>query len=139
MTARRSRRERKRTLSAKLENIVIAGAGQAGGRAAEALRARGFRGSITMLGDEPHPPYERPQLSKEMLHKADRPVAYIKQARDWNDVLNILLETGAAVTEVTLAEDSCIRQGIDPPVRGESRARLDFFHSSSDRGVEVHP
>src|SRR6266481_8669010 len=99
MTARRSRRERKRTLSAKLENIVIAGAGQAGGRAAEALRARGFRGSITMLGDEPHPPYERPQLSKEMLHTADRPVAYIKQARDWNDVLNILLETGAAVSD----------------------------------------
>ena len=46
-----------------INDIVIAGAGQAGARAAEALRARGFKGSITMIGDEPHPPYERPQLS----------------------------------------------------------------------------
>src|SRR5438876_1095662 len=37
-------------LSAPIENIVIAGAGQAGGRAAEALRARGFQGAITILG-----------------------------------------------------------------------------------------
>ena len=69
-----------RTLSAQIENIVIAGAGQAGGRAAEALRAHGFQGAITILGEEPHPPYERPQLSKEMLHAPDTPVAYIKPA-----------------------------------------------------------
>src|SRR6266404_410920 len=86
-------------LSAPIENIVIAGAGQAGGRAAEALRARGFQGAITILGEEPHPPYERPQLSKAMLHSPDAPVAYIKQARDWSDVLNVRLETGAAVTD----------------------------------------
>jgi p-cumate 2,3-dioxygenase ferredoxin reductase subunit len=78
---------------------VIAGAGQAGGRAAEALRARGFLGAITMLGEEPHPPYERPQLSKAMLHAPDTPVTYIKQARDWDKVLNVRLETGAAVTD----------------------------------------
>src|SRR5712671_7037910 len=92
-------RERKRKLSARIENIVIAGAGQAGGRAAEALRARGFQGAITMLGEEPHPPYERPQLSKAMLFAPDAPLAYIKQARDWRDVLNVRLETGSAVTD----------------------------------------
>src|SRR6516225_12390375 len=70
-------------------NIVIAGAGQAGGRAAEALRARGFRGSITMIGEEPHPPYERPQLSKAMLQTPDMPVAYIKQVGDWNEALDV--------------------------------------------------
>jgi p-cumate 2,3-dioxygenase ferredoxin reductase subunit len=86
-------------LSTRIENIVIAGAGQAGGRAAEALRARGFQGAITMLGVEPHPPYERPQLSKAMLHTPDAPVTYIKQAKDWGDVLAIRLETGAAVTD----------------------------------------
>jgi NADPH-dependent 2,4-dienoyl-CoA reductase/sulfur reductase-like enzyme len=78
--------------------IVIAGAGQAGGRAAEALRARGFQGKITMLGEEPHPPYERPQLSKDMLGAVDKPVSYIKQASDWTDVLDIQLETGSPVT-----------------------------------------
>ena len=86
-------------MPARIENIVIAGAGQAGGRAAEALRARGFQGAITMLGEERHPPYERPQLSKAMLHAPDAPVAYIKQARDWGEVLNVRLETGAAVTD----------------------------------------
>jgi p-cumate 2,3-dioxygenase ferredoxin reductase component len=80
-------------------NIVIAGAGQAGGRAAEALRARGFKGSITMIGEEPHPPYERPQLSKAMLQTPDTPVAYIKQARDWNEALGVRLETGAAAVD----------------------------------------
>jgi p-cumate 2,3-dioxygenase ferredoxin reductase component len=42
-----------------IQKIVIAGAGQAGGRAAEALRSAGFRGSITLIGEEKHPPYER--------------------------------------------------------------------------------
>jgi p-cumate 2,3-dioxygenase ferredoxin reductase subunit len=93
-------RIRERTRVAQpIENIVVVGAGQAGGRAAEALRAKGFHGAITMLGEEPHPPYERPQLSKEMLHAPDTPVTYIKQARDWHDVLKVRLETGAAVTD----------------------------------------
>jgi p-cumate 2,3-dioxygenase ferredoxin reductase component len=83
---------------ARIDNIVIAGAGQAGGRAAEALRARGFQGAIVLLGEEPHPPYERPQLSKEMLHGADAPLAYIKQTSDW-DELKVRIETGAAVTD----------------------------------------
>jgi p-cumate 2,3-dioxygenase ferredoxin reductase subunit len=86
-------------LSAAIGHIVIAGAGQAGGRAAEALRAKGFQGAITMLGDEPHPPYERPQLSKEMLHAPDTPVTYIKQAGDWHELLKVRLETGAAVID----------------------------------------
>jgi 3-phenylpropionate/trans-cinnamate dioxygenase ferredoxin reductase component len=47
--------------------IVIVGAGHAGGRAAEALRAAGHRGTITLIGAERHPPYERPPLSKELL------------------------------------------------------------------------
>jgi p-cumate 2,3-dioxygenase ferredoxin reductase subunit len=82
-----------------IASIVIAGAGQAGGRAAEALRARGFKGTITMIGEEPHPPYERPQLSKAMLQTPDMPVAYIKQARDWSEALDVRLETGAAVVD----------------------------------------
>jgi p-cumate 2,3-dioxygenase ferredoxin reductase component len=82
-----------------IENIVIAGAGQAGGRAAEALRARGFKGSITMIGEEPHPPYERPQLSKAMLQSPETPVAYIKQARDWNEALGVRLMIGAAAVD----------------------------------------
>ena len=50
-----------------VETVVIAGAGHAGGRAAEAMRQAGFKGRVVLLGDESHPPYERPPLSKEML------------------------------------------------------------------------
>jgi hypothetical protein len=56
-----------RRVAETINDIVIAGAGQAGARAAEAMRARGFKGSITMIGEEPHLPYERPQLSKALL------------------------------------------------------------------------
>jgi 3-phenylpropionate/trans-cinnamate dioxygenase ferredoxin reductase subunit len=47
--------------------IVVVGASLAGLRAAEALREKGFTGSLTIIGDEPHPPYDRPPLSKQVL------------------------------------------------------------------------
>lgn len=47
--------------------IVIIGAGQAGIQIAESLRQEGFDGAIMLLGDEPHPPYQRPPLSKKWL------------------------------------------------------------------------
>ncbi|MGW6642211.1 NAD(P)/FAD-dependent oxidoreductase [Streptomyces iakyrus] len=47
--------------------IVVAGASLGGLRAAEQLRAAGWTGSVTVIGDEPHPPYNRPPLSKEVL------------------------------------------------------------------------
>lgn len=47
--------------------MVIVGAGQAGAEAARAARAHGFAGKVILLGEEEHPPYERPPLSKDML------------------------------------------------------------------------
>jgi 3-phenylpropionate/trans-cinnamate dioxygenase ferredoxin reductase subunit len=47
--------------------VVVAGAGLAGLRTAEELRARGFAGPITMVGAESRPPYDRPPLSKKVL------------------------------------------------------------------------
>jgi 3-phenylpropionate/trans-cinnamate dioxygenase ferredoxin reductase subunit len=49
------------------EQIVIIGAGQAGVQAVQSLRAEGFTGGITMIGDEAYPPYQRPPLSKAYL------------------------------------------------------------------------
>ena len=48
-------------------HILIVGTSMAGVRAAEALRVEGFAGTITLVGDEPHQPYDRPPLSKEVL------------------------------------------------------------------------
>ena len=49
------------------EPIIIVGAGQAGLQLAESLRVEGWTGGVTLLGDEPHPPYQRPPLSKAFL------------------------------------------------------------------------
>lgn len=47
--------------------IVIVGGSLAGLRAAETLRAEGFAGTLTVVGDEPYLPYDRPALSKAVL------------------------------------------------------------------------
>ncbi|MGW0949439.1 NAD(P)/FAD-dependent oxidoreductase [Streptomyces sp. NPDC002623] len=47
--------------------VLVAGASMAGLRAAEQLRSAGWTGAITLVGDEPHMPYNRPPLSKEVL------------------------------------------------------------------------
>jgi 3-phenylpropionate/trans-cinnamate dioxygenase ferredoxin reductase component len=47
--------------------MVIVGAGHSGGKAAAALRKYGWEGPITVIGNEPHPPYDRPPLSKAVL------------------------------------------------------------------------
>ena len=46
---------------------VVVGAGLAGLRGAEAMRSAGFEGRLTILGDEPYRPYDRPPLSKHVL------------------------------------------------------------------------
>src|SRR5882762_185003 len=43
---------------------LIVGAGQGGFEVAESLRSEGYRDAITLIGDEPHLPYQRPPLSK---------------------------------------------------------------------------
>lgn len=50
-----------------LDNVLIAGAGQAGYQVAASLRQEGFAGRITLIGDEPGVPYQRPPLSKAYL------------------------------------------------------------------------
>ncbi|MGP4011955.1 NAD(P)/FAD-dependent oxidoreductase [Streptomyces sp. 4N124] len=47
--------------------VVVAGAGMAGVQTAVALREQGFTGSVTLIGAEPHQPYDRPPLSKAVL------------------------------------------------------------------------
>ena len=68
--------------------VIILGAGQAGGQCAASLRRSGFDGRIVLAGSEPHPPYQRPPLSKkhlageiddEALHL--RPAAFYEQNR----------------------------------------------------------
>jgi 3-phenylpropionate/trans-cinnamate dioxygenase ferredoxin reductase subunit len=50
-----------------IKRVLIIGAGQAGGEAAQRLRQGGFEGELTLIGEEPCPPYQRPPLSKAYL------------------------------------------------------------------------
>ena len=50
-----------------MDSVVIVGASLAGLRAAETFRSEGFDGTITIIGDEQHLPYDRPPLSKQVL------------------------------------------------------------------------
>lgn len=50
-----------------MSSVVIIGAGQAGFQTAASLRLEGFDGSITLIGEETHLPYQRPPLSKALL------------------------------------------------------------------------
>lgn len=50
-----------------IRRVIIIGAGQAGGETAQRLRQGGFSGDITLIGEEPLAPYQRPPLSKKYL------------------------------------------------------------------------
>jgi len=79
--------------------IVIIGAGQAGANAAAELRRRGFAGSVTLVGDETHLPYERPPLSKDALLDPEQarltlyPLAHYAEQ-------NIVLKLGVRATAI---------------------------------------
>ena len=85
------------------ETHVIAGAGLAGAKAAEALRAEGFEGRIVLVGDEPELPYERPPLSKDYLRgESPREQARVHEDGFYADH-DIELLTGTTVTDLNAA------------------------------------
>ena len=47
--------------------VLIIGAGQAGVQIGESLRQEGYQGELLLIGNELHPPYQRPPLSKKWL------------------------------------------------------------------------
>jgi NADPH-dependent 2,4-dienoyl-CoA reductase/sulfur reductase-like enzyme len=88
------------------ERVVIVGAGQAGGRAAEALRAAGFAGEVVLIGEERHLPYERPSLSKGTL-LGEEPPTYVRP-REWYAAQGISLKTRARVEAIAPRSQSVI-------------------------------
>ena len=83
-----------------VDRIVIIGSGQAGFEAAVSLRSHGFAGSITLVGDEPGVPYQRPPLSKAYLHcDPDRDSLALRPAQYFEDH-RITLACGKPVVRV---------------------------------------
>jgi 3-phenylpropionate/trans-cinnamate dioxygenase ferredoxin reductase subunit len=85
------------------QGMVIIGAGQAGVQVAESLRAGGYAGAITMLGDEPYPPYHRPPLSKAWLAGEIEAAQLTLRAPEALARKNITLRIGAKVSAINTA------------------------------------
>jgi 3-phenylpropionate/trans-cinnamate dioxygenase ferredoxin reductase component len=85
------------------ERIVIVGGGLAGAKAAEALREKGFSGSLTMFGDEQHLPYERPPLSKSYLMRQSPFEDAVVHPAEWYAEHDVELRLGTHVTAVDTA------------------------------------
>jgi 3-phenylpropionate/trans-cinnamate dioxygenase ferredoxin reductase subunit len=84
------------------QRFVLVGGGVASAVAATELRSRGFDGEILLVADEPHPPYERPPLSKDVLLGQTAPGEFDAQPSEWyreHDV-ELRLDTRATAIEV---------------------------------------
>lgn len=82
------------------QTILIVGAGQAGGWAAQTLRKEGFAGRVVMFGDERHPPHERPPLSKAVLSGEAAPESTWLQKPEAFDALAIDWRPGSRVARI---------------------------------------
>ena len=89
-------------------SVVIVGAGLAGSRCAETLRAEGYDGSLVVLGAEPVAPYERPALSKEFLAgERDADSLSLRPPSFWAE-RGIELRLGDAVTQIDAETQSAV-------------------------------
>src|SRR3954447_2306089 len=90
--------------------FVIAGAGLAGAKAAETLRAEGFDGRVVLIGEEGERPYERPPLSKEYLRGERSEKPYVHDG-GFYDAQDIELRTATRVEAIHPAESRLTLDG----------------------------
>ncbi|WP_043267988.1 FAD-dependent oxidoreductase [Streptomyces sp. CT34] len=107
--------------------IAVVGASAAGLAAAEALRRSGWRGPLVLIGDEEQLPYDRPPLSKQLLHGSWEPDRLLLRTRDQLDPLGLDLRLGTRATGLdavtrTLTLDGGV--GVPPLEQGREWGRL---------------
>ncbi|GAB7029796.1 FAD-dependent oxidoreductase [Streptomyces sp. NPDC021749] len=83
--------------------IAVVGASAAGLAAAEALRRFGWTGPLALIGDERHLPYDRPPLSKQLLHGTWEPERLLLRTKDQLDPLGLDLRLGTRATGLDVA------------------------------------
>ncbi|MCB1356266.1 MAG: FAD-dependent oxidoreductase, partial [Maritimibacter sp.] len=80
-----------------MSHVVVVGAGQAAASLVAKLRAKGFDGQITVIGEEPAPPYQRPPLSKAYLLGEMGLDRLFLRPEVWYDDNDVTLRLGAPV------------------------------------------
>ncbi|MFG2499226.1 NAD(P)/FAD-dependent oxidoreductase [Streptomyces sp. NPDC048441] len=121
-----------------MRTITVVGASLAGLYAARELRAQGFDGRLVIIGDEPHPPYDRPPLSKDFLTgKADEDQLALSDGEETAEIAaewllgvrargldprarTVVLEDGRTVASdgVVIATGASARRLPGPPLAG---------------------
>lgn len=97
-------------------SVAIIGGGQVAAIATRTLRRRGFDGTVTVIGDEPHLPYQRPPLSKGFLQGQEQAADLTLLDENWCAANSVELRIGVEVTgldafarRVMLADGSSVR------------------------------
>lgn len=89
-----------------MKHVIVVGAGQAGASCVARLRAKGFDGQITLIGEEPFPPYQRPPLSKAyLLGEMERDRLYLRPESFYVEQ-DITLMLGTPVTSIDPVEQT---------------------------------
>ena len=96
-----------------MSNVVIVGAGQAGSSLAVKLRTLGFQGGVTLVGDEPVLPYQRPPLSKKYLMKDMAADQLLLRPQRFYDEHGILVVTGRRVASIDRAASRLLLEDGD--------------------------
>ncbi len=114
------------------QTFVVVGAGLAGAKAVEALRAQGYPGRLVLVGAESHLPYERPPLSKGYLQGKSTIEEAQVHDQGWYDEHDVELRLGQRVTALDLADHTVTigdeRLGYDKVLlaTGSQPRRLDL-------------
>jgi 3-phenylpropionate/trans-cinnamate dioxygenase ferredoxin reductase subunit len=85
-----------------VSTFLVIGANMAGGTAAATLREEGFDGRVVLIGEESHPPYERPPLSKEYLRGEEQEPRFIRPV-EWYEKNQIEARFGERAQRVDVA------------------------------------
>jgi 3-phenylpropionate/trans-cinnamate dioxygenase ferredoxin reductase component len=96
-----------------IPTFVILGANLAGGAAASTLRGEGFDGRLIMIGAEPHPPYERPPLSKEYLRGEATFDSSLLRPASWYEENAVELRTGVRAERIDLSANAVVMEDGD--------------------------
>jgi len=132
-----------------MSGVIIVGGGHAAGQVSASLRQEGFEGPVTIIGDEPHPPYQRPPLSKAYLageqgvekvylrpesFYADKNIELVKDVRV--DQIDIEAKSVSCSDGVSRAWDHLIlATGTRPrqlAIEGSDLAGIHYLRSISD-------
>ena len=88
--------------------MVIIGAGKAGARAVVSLREHGWKGTITLIGEEAHAPYDRPPLSKSAMTADAEPAPVFLLDEELLKSLDVTFIAGIAATGIDRAAKTVI-------------------------------